>query len=136
MAKRAVKKKAASKSAVPTAGVNNEAQKTEPDKNTYLVLPQGQPGADPNYDYGTHFLFQGHEAGTPGYITRINLDVKDPAHRITLLNEPGAVDANGVQSTGLRSIDGSNYDILRTVELPAGRASGLELRAEGSGSVG
>ncbi len=33
-------------------------------------------------------------------------------------------------------IDGTNYDILRTVELPSGRASGLALRAEGSGSVG
>ena len=42
-----------------------EAQKTEPDKNTYLVLDD-QKGADPNYDYGRHFLFQGHEAGTPG----------------------------------------------------------------------
>jgi hypothetical protein len=52
----------------------NEAHKTEPDKNTYLVLPDGQPGADPNYDYGTHFLYQGHESGTPGYLTRINLD--------------------------------------------------------------
>ena len=44
----------------------NEAHKTEPDKNTYLVL-RGQPGADPDYDYGTHFLFQGHETGPPGY---------------------------------------------------------------------
>ena len=38
-----------------------EAHKTEPDKNTYLVFPDGLSGADPNYDYGTHFLFQGHE---------------------------------------------------------------------------
>ena len=44
----------------------NEAHKTEPDKNTYLVLKNGQPGADPDYDYGTHFLFQGHESGAPG----------------------------------------------------------------------
>ena len=36
--------------------------KTEPDKNTYLVFKHGLHGADPNYDYGTHFLFQGHEA--------------------------------------------------------------------------
>src|SRR4051794_1072970 len=41
-----------------------EAQKTEPDKNTYLVL-SGQKGADPAYDYGTHFVYQGHEAGGP-----------------------------------------------------------------------
>ncbi len=62
-----------------------EASKTEPDKNTYLIL-QNQHGADPHYDYGTHFLFQGHElgAGGKGYITRINLDA-DGAHRVTLL---------------------------------------------------
>jgi hypothetical protein len=75
----------------------NEAHKTEPDKNTYLVLPQGQPGADPSYDYGTHFLFQGHESGTPGAITRINLDA-DQAHRVTLL------------STSVPAIDGSTWD--------------------------
>jgi hypothetical protein len=70
---------------LPPLGSNVEASKTEPDKNTYLVL-HGQRGADPNYDYGTHFLFQGHEAGTggKGYITRINLDA-DVAHRVTLM---------------------------------------------------
>ena len=62
----------------------HEAHKTEPDKNTYLVLAGGLPGTDSGYDYGTHFLFQGHEAGTPGYLTRINLDA-DAAHRVTLL---------------------------------------------------
>ena len=46
--------------AIPPATA--EAQKTEPDKNTYLVL-SGQKGADPAFDYGTHFVFQGHEAG-------------------------------------------------------------------------
>jgi hypothetical protein len=60
-----------------------EAHKTEPDKNTYLVL-RGQGGADPSYNYGTHFLYQGHEAGTPGYISRINLDA-DSTHRVTIL---------------------------------------------------
>ena len=60
-----------------------EAKKTEPDKNTYLEL-NGQTGPDPSYDYGKRFLFQGHEAGAPGYITRINLDA-DPVHRVTLL---------------------------------------------------
>src|SRR5215813_14701148 len=52
-----------------------EATKTEPDKNTYLIL-HNQKGADPKYDYGTHFLFQGHELGQNSmrYITRINLD--------------------------------------------------------------
>lgn len=68
--------------AAPTTPVT-EASKTEPDKNTYLVLAN-QHGADTAYDYGTHFLFQGHEAGSHGYITRINLDA-DGAHRVTLL---------------------------------------------------
>jgi len=85
-----------------------EAQKTEPDKNTYLVLKH-QVGADPNYDYGTHFLFQGHEvAGVvngakESYITRINLDA-DIAHRVTLL---AATDSNGHPIAG---IDGSTWD--------------------------
>jgi len=74
---------------IPPMGSNVEATKTEPDKNTYLIL-RGLKGADPRYDYGTHFLFQGHEGpfggavGGKGYITRINLDA-DVAHRVTLL---------------------------------------------------
>jgi hypothetical protein len=87
-----------------------EAQKTEPDKNTYLVL-KNQTGADPNYDYGTHFLFQGHEVGaaipnsdlTQGYITRINLDA-DVAHRVTLL---ATTDSEG---NPIQGIDGSTWD--------------------------
>jgi hypothetical protein len=86
---------------------NVEATKTEPDKNTYLVL-EGQKGADANYDYGTHFVFQGHEAGQEvdghdmGYITRINLDA-DEAHRVTLMAER---DSAGV---ALSTIDGSTW---------------------------
>ena len=68
---------------LPALGSNVEASKTEPDKNTYLVR-HDLKGADPDYDYGTHFLFQGHEAGAPGSITRINLDA-DSAHRVTVL---------------------------------------------------
>ena len=40
---------------------------------------RGLKGADPDYDYGTHFLFQGHEGGPAGYMTRVNLDA-DYAH--------------------------------------------------------
>ena len=87
-----------------------EAQKTEPDKNTYLVL-KGQSGPDRAYDYGTHFLFQGHEVGAkiPGstlrqsYITRINLDA-DITHRVTLM---ATQDASGQPIQG---IDGSTWD--------------------------
>jgi hypothetical protein len=88
---------------VASPATPNEAHKTEPDKNTYLVFKNGLPGADSNYDYGTHFLFQGHETGSPGYITRINLDA-DNAHRVTLL---ATTDASGAP---IADIDGSTWD--------------------------
>ena len=79
---------------VPTqAAPNTEAHKTEPDKNTYVVFKNSLPGADPHYYYGTHFLFQGHETGAPGYITRINLDA-DAVHRVTLLATKDVTGAN------------------------------------------
>jgi hypothetical protein len=87
---------------LPTLGHKVEATKTEPDKNTYLVL-KGQTGPDAQYDYGTHFLFQGHELGSPGYITRINLDA-NPAHRVTLMSTQ---DTDG---NPLSTIDGSTWD--------------------------
>jgi hypothetical protein len=70
---------------LPALGSNVEATKTEPDKNTYLVLPH-LSGPDRAYDYGHRFLFQGHESSKDGnsYITRVNLDA-DFAHRVTLL---------------------------------------------------
>ena len=88
---------------LPSPTVADEAHKTEPDKNTYLVFPAGLPGADPGYDYGTHFLFQGHETGSPGYITRINLDA-DAAHRVTLL---ATTDSTGAP---IADMDGSTWD--------------------------
>ena len=81
----------------------SEAHKTEPDKNTYLVFKDSLTGSDPKYRYGTHFLFQGHESGTPGYLTRINLDA-DAAHRVTLLATTDAAGAN------LPDFDGSTWD--------------------------
>jgi hypothetical protein len=95
-------------------GATPEAHKTEPDKNTYLVL-HGQHGPDATYNYGTHFLFQGHETGAPGYITRINLDA-DSEHRVTLL---ATRDSNG---NALPNFDGSTWNpyahkLLMTAEL-------------------
>ena len=87
---------------LPSATHKVEASKTEPDKNTYLVL-FGQTGADPTYDYGTHFLYQGHETGTTGYITRINLDADGP-HRVTIM---ASKDRTGAP---LSVIDGSTWD--------------------------
>ncbi len=101
---------------VQAPGHNVEATKTEPDKNTYLVLSE-QHGPDLYYHYGTHFLFQGHEnsVGGRGYITRINLDA-DAAHRVTLL---ASIDVDGKP---LPTFDGSTWDpwaqrLLFTAEL-------------------
>jgi hypothetical protein len=106
-------------------GAGPEAQKTEPDKNTYLVFKdgKGQGGPDASYDYGSHFLYQGHEVGATvngkkqGLITRINLDA-DAAHRVTLLATQDT-DGNPVQP-----IDGSTWDpfaerLLFTTESPS-----------------
>jgi len=104
---------------LPTPKSATEAHKTEPDKNTYLVFRKGLPGADANYGYGSHFLFQGHEggAGGAGYITRINLDA-DAAHRVTLL---ATTDVDGHP---IATIDGSTWDpwahrLLFTTENPS-----------------
>jgi hypothetical protein len=79
--------------------------RTEPDQNTYLVA-HGVGGPTAGYDYGTHFLIQGHEnGGDKAYLTRVNLDVTEPGHRITLLNG-----AQRDGTTGLTTIDGSTYD--------------------------
>ena len=101
---------------LPSASHLVEASKTEPDKNTYLVL-HGQRGADPHYDYGTHFVFQGHEAGATGQITRVNLDA-DLAHRVTLLA------TTTTDGKPLPDFDGSTWDpwahrLLFTAELGA-----------------
>jgi hypothetical protein len=100
-------------------GHNVEAKKTEPDKNTYLRL-NGLHGADKAYDYGTHFLFQGHESGSPGSITRINLDA-DAAHRVTLLATKTTV------GKPLPTIDGSTWNPF---------TKKLLFTSEGSGTTG
>lgn len=94
---------------VPTPTLTNEAQKTEPDKNTYLVFKDGLKGPDASYDYGTHFVYQGHELAATvngkkqSYITRVNLDA-DAQHRVTLL---AYQDTNGEP---IQTIDGSTWD--------------------------
>lgn len=93
-------------SAKEIAGGAKAATRTEPDKNTYLVLERNPGGPIAGYDYGRHFLFQGHENdGDIAYITRVNLDVLDPSHRATLLTPVGA---DG--KTHFNAIDGSTYD--------------------------
>jgi uncharacterized protein DUF839 len=87
------------------ANPGKEAHKTEPDKNVYLVFKHGLDGADPGYDYGADFLFQGHESGVGGGsdLTRINLDA-DYEHRVTLL---ATTDVNG---NPIAPIDGITLD--------------------------
>jgi hypothetical protein len=94
---------------VPISGSMNEAQKTEPDKNTYLVFKDGLKGPDASYDYGKHFVFQGHENAATvngekqGYITRVNLDA-DAQHRVTLMATQDNL------GHPLATIDGSTWD--------------------------
>lgn len=95
--------------------------KSEADQNTYLTTAGNPGGPTAGYDYGHHFLIQGHEifSGADGcapgvpikkaYFTRVNLDVADPAHRITLLSNPSVPTGCG-GTTGVASIDGSTYD--------------------------
>jgi hypothetical protein len=85
-------------------GFLDDGTRTEPDQNTYLVTTSNPGGPTAGFEYGRHFLIQGHENGSnKAYATRINLDVIDPAHRITYLGN----EASGI---GLTSIDGSTYD--------------------------
>ena len=77
-----------------TATGNTEAHKTEPDKNTYLVLRPRPEGRRPGLRLRHALPLPGPRgAATPGYITRINLDA-DAAHRVTLL---ATQDASGAR---------------------------------------
>jgi hypothetical protein len=87
-------------------GLLSTGVRTEPDENTYLILDHNPGGPTAGYDYGRHFLFQGHEnSGNLAFVSRINLDVASPDHRITLLTPVGM---NGL--TGFNSIDGSSWN--------------------------
>ena len=86
------------------------------------------------YDYGTHFLFQGHEIGprdpvlgARGYVTRVNLDA-DKDHRVTLL-----VTQDKAGNT-LPAFDGSTWDPFAKVLLLTGET--LVLAADGSALSG
>jgi hypothetical protein len=92
---------------ITSFGNLEDGTRTEPDENTYLILDHNPGGPTPGFDYGRHFLFQGHEnSGNLAHVTRINLDVADPDHRITLLTPVDMI--SGL--TGFNSIDGSTWD--------------------------
>jgi hypothetical protein len=103
----------------------HEAHKTEPDKNVYLVFG------------GKHYLYQGHELGPRGYVTRINLDETNPAKRVTLISD---VDAAG---NAFPTIDGITWDpftdqLLITAESssPTGGAFAIGLDSNGDPTDG
>jgi hypothetical protein len=85
-----------------------DGARTEPDQNLYLQIDGKVKGPTPTYNYGHHFLYQGHEnGGNLAYVTRVNLDVTDGEHRVTLLTPVG-----GDGLTHFNSMDGSAYDPL------------------------
>ena len=91
---------------IVTYGRLSDDTATEPDENSYVTYDRNPGGPVPGFDYGRHFLYQGHENGHDlAYITRVNLDVKDPLHHITLLTPVGV---DGL--THFNSIDGSTYN--------------------------
>ena len=103
----------------------HEAFKTEPDKNVYLVMG------------GHHYLYQGHETGPRGYVTRIDLDQANPAQRVTLVSD---VDGTGVP---LPTFDGITWDpfsqqLLLTAEskAPTGGVWAVQLDANGNAVTG
>ncbi|HET7802496.1 MAG TPA: alkaline phosphatase PhoX [Humibacillus xanthopallidus] len=104
----------------PLTQATNEARKTEPDKNVYLVLG------------GKHYLYQGHELGPRGYVTRINLDETDPRRRVTLISD---IDTAG---NAYPTIDGITWNpftqqLLLTAESssPKGGVFAVGLDANG-----
>src|SRR5262245_21054303 len=101
---------------------------TVPDINTYLKLHHNPGGPFSGFDYGRHFLYQGHEnAGNLAHITRINLDVNDPAHRITLLTPVNPVTGQ----TGFNRIDGSTYNPFTNTLLFTEENNGPDLNGTG-----
>jgi hypothetical protein len=108
----------------PTGGAltqsPTEARKTEPDKNVYLVFG------------GKHYLYQGHETGLRGYVTRINLDETDPAKRVSLVAD---VDNAG---NAFPTIDGITWDpfthqLLITAESSAPTGGAFAISLDGNG---
>ncbi len=103
----------------------HEAFKTEPDKNVYLIFN------------GHHYLYQGHEGGPRGYVTRIDLDATDPAKRVSLVSDTAS------DGTPLPVFDGITWDpfshqLLLTHEgkLEGGSVFAIRLDANGDSKSG
>ncbi|WP_051973159.1 hypothetical protein [Cryobacterium sp. MLB-32] len=98
----------------------HEAFKTEPDKNVYLTFG------------GTHYLFQGHEGGPQGYVTRVNLDEPDLTKRITLIADTRSDGAAVPNFDGI-TWDPFTHQLLLAAEAgaPKGGVFGVTLDDKG-----
>jgi len=105
----------------PLTQASNEANKTEPDKNVYLVFN------------GKHYLYQGHEGGPRGYVTRINLDETDPAKRVTLISDTD-VDGNAFPTIDGITWDPFTHQLLLTAESSAPKGGVFALSLDGAGN--
>jgi hypothetical protein len=107
--------------------------KTEPDQNLYLTFDRDLGGPTPHYHYGRHFLYQGHEnGGGQAYVTRINLDVADPLHRISLLTPADPA----TNLTGFSAIDGTTWNpFSRTLLFTQEVGGSAPLGAAGAGVI-
>ncbi len=104
----------------PLTQDQHEANKSEPDKNVYLVFG------------GRHYLYQGHEAGPRGYVTRVNLDETDPAKRVTLISD-GLADGSAFPTIDGITWDPFTHDLLLTAESGAPRGGVLAVRLDAAG---
>jgi hypothetical protein len=97
-----------------------EAFKTEPDKNVYLTFG------------GKHYLYQGHEGGPQGYVTRVNLDEKDLTKRVTLIADTRSDGAQVPTFDGI-TWDPFTHQLLLSAEAtaPKGGVFGVTLDDNG-----
>ena len=86
---------------------------------------------------GHHYLFQGHEGAPNGYVTRIDLDQKDPAKRVSLVAD------TDVAGNKLPPLDGITWDpftrqLLLTAEAksPTGGVFAVTLDGNGNATTG
>lgn len=98
-----------------------EACKTEPDKRVYLTFD------------GKHYLFQGHEGGPQGYVTRVDLDEPDLAKRASLVADTRS-DGAAVPSFDGITWDPFTHQPLLTAEAaaPKGGVFGITLDDDGN----
>jgi hypothetical protein len=99
----------------------HEAFKTEPDKNVYLTFG------------GHHYLYQGHEGGPGGYVTRVDLDQADPKLKVTLVADKDDAGAKVPTFDGI-TWDPFTHQLLLTAESasPVGGVFAVTLDAAGA----